>query len=63
MNRTKLEKQLQKLGWWLKRHGSKHDIWTDGDAEEPIPRHNEINVYLAKKILKQAKNSKKRGDL
>ncbi len=54
MKRKNLEKELQKLGWWLDRHGNKHDIWTDGDNEEPVPRHNEIDEYLAKKILKVA---------
>jgi mRNA interferase HicA len=54
MKRKDLEKQLKKLGWWLKRHGSKHDIWTNGMEEEPVPRHNEIDDFLAKKILKMA---------
>jgi mRNA interferase HicA len=59
MKRKELEKQLQKLGWWLKRHGGRHDIWTNGDTEEPVPRHNDIDEYLAKKILKTVQNSKK----
>ncbi len=60
MKRKDLERVLTKLGWWLKRHGSKHDLWTNGDEEEAIPRHNEINELLAKKILKTAQISKKR---
>ena len=55
MKRKDLEKALVKLGWYLKRHGSKHDLWTNGEAEETIPRHNEINELLAKKILRTAR--------
>jgi len=39
MKRNKLENKLKDLGWWLLRHGGNHDIWTDGDRQEPIPRH------------------------
>jgi mRNA interferase HicA len=59
MKRRDLEKQLQKFGWWLMRHGGRHDIWTNGIAEEPMPRHSEIDEYLAKKILKSVKKIKK----
>jgi len=57
MKRNDLEKELKKLGWWLKRHGNKHDLWTNGEEDETIPRHNEINELLAKKILKTARKS------
>ncbi len=55
MKRQKLEKILQKLGWTLDRHGRRHDIWTNDEFEIAIPRHNEINEYTAKTILKEAK--------
>lgn len=55
MKRNDLERQLTKHGWWLLRHGGKHDIWTNGEDEEAVPRHNEINELLAKKILRTAK--------
>ena len=55
MKRRELEKRLQKLGWRLDRHGHKHDIWTNGEYEIAIPRHNEIHEYTAKAILKEAK--------
>jgi mRNA interferase HicA len=45
------------MGWWLDRHGSNHDIWTNGEVSEPIPRHPEINEMLSKKILKKAENN------
>jgi mRNA interferase HicA len=55
MKRKKLEDNLKKLGWWFLRHGGNHDIWTNGDRQEPIPRHNEINEKLAHSILRKAR--------
>ena len=55
MKRNKLEKSLQALGWWFLRHGGNHDIWTNGERQEPIPRHPEINERLARSIIKKAK--------
>lgn len=55
MKKGELEKTLARLGWKLLRHGSRHDIWTDGEREEAIPRHSEINEKLALTILKRAK--------
>ena len=53
MKRKELENALIKRGWWFLRHGSKHDIWTDGNRQEPIPRHTEINDKLARSILRK----------
>jgi mRNA interferase HicA len=50
MKKSALEKKRVALGWYLKRHGGNHDIWTNGDLIEPIPRHSEIVEILAKKI-------------
>ena len=58
MKRLKLEKKLIECGWYLKRHGSNHDVWTNGEITEYIPRHREINEKLAKKITKIAENNK-----
>lgn len=55
VKRRELEKKLQKLGWKLDRRGRRHDIWTNGEYEIAMPRHNEINEYTAKAILKEAK--------
>lgn len=55
MKKKKLEKELKKLGWWLDNHGGNHDIWTNGTDKEPVPRHNEVNEFTAKSILKKAK--------
>lgn len=56
MKKRDLEKELSRLGWWLKREGSHHEIWTNGEDTEPVPRHREIKEYLARKILQVAKD-------
>ncbi len=57
MKKRDLEKELVRLGWWLKREGANHEIWTNGVDVEPVPRHREINELLAKKILMIAKHN------
>ena len=54
MKRNELVKKLSQAGCVMLRHGSKHDIYHNPNTEnsEPVPRHREINEYLAKKILK-----------
>ena len=46
--------KLRELGWELVRHGARHDVWSKGEHEIPVPRHNEINEYTAKGILREA---------
>jgi mRNA interferase HicA len=62
-----LEKKLGDLRWRFLRAGGKHDVWTNGEMEEFIPRHKEIGEGLAKKILKTAKENpgewKEGGDI
>lgn len=53
MKRRDLIKKFEKRGWWLLKHGSNHDIYTNGSDIEPVPRHNEINENLAKAIIKR----------
>lgn len=48
-----LIKLLKKNGWYYKREGANHEIWTNGKDTEPIPRHKEINEMLAKNIIKK----------
>ena len=57
MKKKALEKRLKKYGWWLDRHESNHDIWTNGKVAEPVSRHPEINEMLSRKILKKAENN------
>jgi mRNA interferase HicA len=54
VKRRELERRLLALGWSLVRHGGNHDVWTDGEQLEYVPRHAEINDNLARKILKKA---------
>lgn len=61
MKSKDLKKRLKQLGWWLKREGSSHEIWTNGYIDEQIPRHREINDWLAKKILLTAQTGKRKG--
>ena len=53
MKRRDLENRLTEHGWWFLRHGGEHDVWTDGEREEAIPRHREINERLARAILRR----------
>jgi mRNA interferase HicA len=55
MKRRELERQLRGLGWRFLRHGGKHDVWSNGGREEPVPRHAEINEKLAAAILSRAR--------
>ena len=55
MKKRELEKLLRQLGWQFLRHGGKHDIWTNGEQEEAIPRHAEINEKLARLILRRVR--------
>jgi mRNA interferase HicA len=55
VKRKKLENELKKLGWWFLRHGGNHDVWTDGNRQEPIPRHSDINEKLVRSIIRKAK--------
>lgn len=51
--RADLIKLLEKNGWYLKRNGGAHDIYTDGKECETIPRHKELNENLARAIIKR----------
>lgn len=55
MKRAVLIKELVKNGCYLKRHGSRHDIYTNprNGKHAPVPRHSEIKDSLVKLIKKQ----------
>ena len=57
MKKRELERKLIRLGWWLKRQGGNHEVWTNGQDTEPVPRHREIREGLANKILDIAKSN------
>lgn len=53
MKRKDLLKLLESNGWYLLRNGANHDIYTNGQKSEPIPRHSEIKEQLAKSIIRR----------
>lgn len=61
MKTRDLKKKLEALGWRLLREGGNHEIWTNGEIEEQIPRHRETNERLAKKIIKTAETGKRKS--
>lgn len=53
MKRKDLIKLLENNGWWFKREGHDHTIYTNGEHNEPISRQIEIDDILAKKTIKR----------
>lgn len=53
MKRKDLIRMLEQNGWRLLRNGANHDVYTNGEKCEPIPRHNEVNEMLAKAIIRR----------
>ena len=53
MKRRDLIKLLERNGWYLKRNGGNHDLYTNGVDNEPISRQSEIKEDLAKAIIKR----------
>lgn len=53
MKKKDLVSLFEKNGWYLKRNGSNHDVYTNGKDTETIPRHKEVKENLAKAIIKR----------
>lgn len=53
MQRFKLEKLFKKKGWYILRHGSNHDIWTNGKEKEQLVRHPKVKESLARHLIKK----------
>jgi predicted RNA binding protein YcfA (HicA-like mRNA interferase family) len=53
MKRRDLIKRFEEKGWYLKRRGGDHDIYTNGQDTEPVSRQTEINERLAQKIIRR----------
>ena len=53
MKRKDLIKLLEKNGWYLKRNGGNHDIYTNGKDIEPVSRQVEIKERVAQAIIKR----------
>ncbi|MGD9733327.1 MAG: type II toxin-antitoxin system HicA family toxin [Desulfamplus sp.] len=54
MKRKALIRELENAGCILLRHGSRHDVYQNpaNSAKQPVPRHSEIDDFLAKHIKK-----------
>lgn len=55
MKRRDLVRLLEQMGCTLVRNGGRHDWYTNPITRQsqPVPRHSEINEYLAKSIVKK----------
>jgi mRNA interferase HicA len=55
VKRTDLIRTLLEQGCILLRHGGKHDIYHNPKTgmSQPVPRHREINEFLARKIIRE----------
>jgi hypothetical protein len=55
MKKLELLQKLNRQGAVFVRHGAKHDVYRQPltNKEAVIPRHDEINEYTAKAILKK----------
>ncbi len=55
MKRAALIRKLDEAGCVLVRHGGNHDWYHNPktNVSQPIPRHREINEFLARHILKK----------
>ncbi len=54
MKRLDLENKLKSLGWSFLRQSGYHDLWTDGDRQEAIPRHPDINKRITARYSKKS---------
>jgi predicted RNA binding protein YcfA (HicA-like mRNA interferase family) len=55
MKRTDLIRKLEEAGCEFVRHGGRHDWYRNPKTgvSQPVPRHREINQFLARHILKK----------
>ena len=58
---TRFGKEIIKTRLVARSSWGNHDIWTNGEIYEPVPRHPEINELLSKKILKKAEKNPGEG--
>jgi len=55
LKRKDLIKRIKSIGCIFVRHGGNHDWYKNPQNEkyQPVPRHNEIEEGLAKRIIKR----------
>jgi mRNA interferase HicA len=58
MKRTDLIRKLEEDGCVLVRHGGNHDWYRNPKTgiSQAVPRHREVNEFLARHILKKLAN-------
>ena len=63
MKRRDLIARLHEMGCEMIRHGGKHDFYRQPATGllQPVPRHNEINEILARKIIRYLDSKTKTG--
>jgi mRNA interferase HicA len=61
VKKSGLDRRLRDLGWWLERQGGRHEVWTNGEMTEAVPRHREINERLARSIVRKAQANPGKG--
>lgn len=53
MKRRDLIIILERNGWYYKRNGGNHDIYTNGEDIEPVSRQREIKESVAQAIIRR----------
>jgi predicted RNA binding protein YcfA (HicA-like mRNA interferase family) len=55
MKKLELLQKLREIGAVYVRHGGKHDVYMQPktNKESAVPRHDEIDEYTAKSIIKK----------
>lgn len=53
MKRTDLIRLLNRNGWYFKRSGGNHDLYTNGKDVEAVSRQKEIKENVARAIIKR----------
>lgn len=56
MKLRELMSLLNKAGFQIIR-AQKHYVLSNGNTTVTVPRHKEVNIFLARKILKQSQNN------
>ena len=59
MKRRELIRKLEEEGAVFIRHGGKHDWYQHPETKvcQPVPRHAEINEFLARNIIRKLSKS------
>lgn len=53
VQRHKVEKRFKDNGWYFVRHGSNHDIWSNGKTKTQLPRHPKFSDKLYNALIKK----------